>query len=278
MSATGVTNTSSTSATDSAASTSSKPKQATLGQDAFLKLLITEMQNQDPLSPMDNKDSIAQLAQFSSLEQMTQVNKNFTSFGDTFSKNSTATQAFSLTGNWIEYADSSGKTMTGKVDSVTFENGVPKLKVGTNVVDLSAVQKAYPGYSAMGAERASAQAVSMIGKTVDYFDPSNPDTLQTGAVSNVALVNGWPKVTINGKSLDFANITGIHSTSGNTDAAAMADALVGKYVDYVSPTDSTKTIRGQVKSVDSSATTPRILVGSQIVELNNVVKVYGSSA
>ena len=60
-----------------------------LDKDAFLKLLITQMQNQDPLNPMDNKESIAQLAQFSSLEQMQQMNSSFTKFGDTFATSST---------------------------------------------------------------------------------------------------------------------------------------------------------------------------------------------
>ena len=46
----------------------------TLGQDAFLQLLVTQMKNQDPSSPMDNQAFLAQLAQFSSLEQMQNLN------------------------------------------------------------------------------------------------------------------------------------------------------------------------------------------------------------
>lgn len=47
-----------------------------LGEDAFLKLLVTQMQNQDPLSPQDNSAFIAQLAQFSSLEQLQGIKGN----------------------------------------------------------------------------------------------------------------------------------------------------------------------------------------------------------
>lgn len=52
-----------------------KPKNA-LDKDAFLRLLTTQLANQDPLNPMEDKEFIAQLAQFSSLEQIQNLNKN----------------------------------------------------------------------------------------------------------------------------------------------------------------------------------------------------------
>ena len=44
-----------------------------LGQDAFLKMLVTQLQNQDPLNPLEDKEFIAQLAQFSALEKLTEM-------------------------------------------------------------------------------------------------------------------------------------------------------------------------------------------------------------
>ncbi len=54
-------------------SSTAKSQNNMLGQDAFLKLLVAQLQNQDPTSPADNTQFIAQLATFSSLEQLTQI-------------------------------------------------------------------------------------------------------------------------------------------------------------------------------------------------------------
>jgi flagellar basal-body rod modification protein FlgD len=53
-----------------------KLKSQSLGKDAFLELMMTQLAHQDPLSPLDNQEMIAQMAQFSSVEQMGLVNEN----------------------------------------------------------------------------------------------------------------------------------------------------------------------------------------------------------
>jgi flagellar basal-body rod modification protein FlgD len=65
------------SASNSAGSASSAITNAAggaMGKDEFVKLLITQMKNQDPMNPMDGKDLAAQLAQFSSVEQLININ------------------------------------------------------------------------------------------------------------------------------------------------------------------------------------------------------------
>jgi flagellar basal-body rod modification protein FlgD len=79
-STTGATATTSGSATTSgAAATTSTPAGGDLGQDAFMKLLIAQMQNQDPTSPMDGTQMATQLATFSSLSQLQDINATLTS-------------------------------------------------------------------------------------------------------------------------------------------------------------------------------------------------------
>ena len=88
------------------------PTQNSLGKDAFLKLLTVQMSHQDPLSPMDNRDMIAQLAQFSSVEQMTEVNKNLESM-KTFYSGQTG---YSMLGKSVEVMDEAGNRFLGPVE------------------------------------------------------------------------------------------------------------------------------------------------------------------
>lgn len=110
----------------------------TLGKDDFLKLLVTELSNQDPLNPMDNTEYVAQLAQFSSLEQMTNISES----SESTNKSMSATRAFSLIGRNIEWANTDGEANgTGTVTGVSFTDGVPSLNVGSKTVDISNIVK-----------------------------------------------------------------------------------------------------------------------------------------
>ncbi len=130
----------STDSTTNTTTTSTTTKSSTLGKDEFLKLLITQLQNQDPLKPMDNTEYVSQLAQFSSLEQMT----NIASVSNSAYTSQASTSALAMIGKTIEWADADlGVNQTGKVASISFEDGMPKLNVGTSSVELSNVVKVY---------------------------------------------------------------------------------------------------------------------------------------
>ena len=89
-----------TSQTGVASATNSSTGGQTLGKDAFLQLLVTQMQHQNPLDPQDNSEFVAQLAQFSSLEGITSLNDSVTAISGTF-KSSQALQASSLVGRSV---------------------------------------------------------------------------------------------------------------------------------------------------------------------------------
>lgn len=83
-----------------------------LGQDAFLQLMITQMENQNPLDPQDNSEFVAQLAQFSSVEGLDKLNNNFESFASNMISNQ-ALQASSLVGSSVAVPTSQAQLLEG---------------------------------------------------------------------------------------------------------------------------------------------------------------------
>ncbi len=102
--------------------------QQTLGKDAFLKLMLTQMQNQDPLAPLDNQAMVAQLAQFSSLEQMTNLNSNFTN-ANVMSSFVSATNLLGKDVSIINPTSSADAptTITSRVQAVSYTSQGPQL-------------------------------------------------------------------------------------------------------------------------------------------------------
>lgn len=118
-----------------------------LGKDDFLKLLTTELRYQDPLQPMDNKDFIAQMAQFSSLEQMNNVADAIEGLKAELTgqfQQSALTQGAVLIGKQVAGTDKDGNRISGVVDSVTMLDGIVRLKIGEQTLDLTQVTEVKP--------------------------------------------------------------------------------------------------------------------------------------
>lgn len=117
-----------------------------LGKDDFLKILITELKYQDPLSPMDSKESIAQMASFSALEQMQNLNKSFDNMANSITNQLMPSimlqQASSMIGREVAYINPDIKEgtpedefiLTGMINSVVVMEGSPVFIIGNHKV------------------------------------------------------------------------------------------------------------------------------------------------
>ncbi|MGI9256279.1 MAG: flagellar hook assembly protein FlgD [Salinispira sp.] len=106
-----------------------------LGKDDYLRLLITQLQNQDPTNPMEDREFIAQMAQFSSLEQMTNLSAGFQNLAAILS----AGQATSMLGKEVEVI-MNGNVITGRVQEIT-RGEYPQVLVNGSYFDLSDVSR-----------------------------------------------------------------------------------------------------------------------------------------
>jgi flagellar basal-body rod modification protein FlgD len=102
-----------------------KTDNGSLGKDQFLKLFVAQLQHQDPMNPMNDSEFMAQMASFSTLEQVTNLamaNERSSTIG--------------LIGRTVTYTDQNNVTHTGVVEKVTTKDGKPLLTVdGTGNVD-----------------------------------------------------------------------------------------------------------------------------------------------
>jgi flagellar basal-body rod modification protein FlgD len=98
--------------------------QAVVSQQDFLKILLTQLNFQDPLKPVDNETFVAQLAQFSSLEQTRELNDGV----NTLLSIQSSSQSIGLLGKTVDVSAASG-TVTGTVTTIQFASGQPTLTV-----------------------------------------------------------------------------------------------------------------------------------------------------
>lgn len=108
-----------------------------LNSDHFLQLLVTQLQNQDPLNPLSNEDFLAQLAQFQSLQEQIEMSANVKSLllGQQLAA------ASGLIGKDVVVIGADGFDYVGRVDKVAVEDGEVMLVVGDTVVGLDEIKE-----------------------------------------------------------------------------------------------------------------------------------------
>lgn len=108
----------------------------TIDQEGFIKLFLTQLQFQDPLEPVDNREFLAQLAQFSNLEQSRQLSLNT----ESMLTMSSASQALSLLDRPVDVLQAQGNSISGTVKAVQFTAAGPELTVQTSAGVLTGIR------------------------------------------------------------------------------------------------------------------------------------------
>ena len=111
-----------------------------LGKDDFLKLLMAQMTNQDPTNPMENTEFIAQMAQFTSLEQMTNMSQNFEKMAALIN----SSEAQSMLGRTVQIDLGAEQSATGVVEAAT-RGASPQVQVNGVFYDMNKIKAVY-GY------------------------------------------------------------------------------------------------------------------------------------
>lgn len=173
-----------------------------LGKDDFLKILVAQMGNQNPMEPTSDTDFIAQLAQFSALEQMQSLNAGFM-----------RSQAYSLIGKTVYVArpaeDGSGEeVICGRVDGVVRQDGIDYLMVGQELYAVSEVTGVIDDTAANAMEQQILQSSGLIGKTVtaSIKDEDGEVTTVVGEVEKIIVDNGEIFAVVDGTNVPLLSI------------------------------------------------------------------------
>lgn len=218
-------------AQSSASSALSDAASSDMGKDDFLKLLTTQLQNQDPLSPLENHEFVAQLAQFSSLEQQVATNEQLMQI-----------QMSQMGLANAQLADFVGKTVTARGDSLTIDGGEaqpvgielagPAAKVDVTIYDESGNAVRTLQYNNVGDGvksldwdgRNNTGAVLADGRyrmEVKAFngngEPVTVSPLTRGVVDAVTYENGYPELVVGNARLLPADIVSILDTKDDGD-------------------------------------------------------------
>jgi len=106
-----------------------------MGKDDFMQLLVAQLKNQDPMKPMDDKEFVTQLAQFSSLE----ASQKMTETIEALNGSEMIVQAATLIGKTATAKLTTGETVTGTISQVKMQDGKPIAVIDGKDVDTSLI-------------------------------------------------------------------------------------------------------------------------------------------
>ncbi len=236
--------------------TSSRNTSDELGKSDFLNLLVTQLKYQDPLNPTDNTEYISQLAQFSTLEQMSNMSASISSM-----------EALTMTGKYVTatVTDSTGSTsaIEGIVDSVKMSDGEATLVVNGTDVELEDITNVYDY------DRAAVYNLSaMIGKTCEgyIYDAESLDVISVaGTVSGVVKGTYEDYALVDGVTCTLNSITSSDYKSSQSKSDYLNEHIGEEISVTVTNSDTGKVV--PVTAILSEVTEED---GGILVTLNNV--------
>ncbi|MGE7020368.1 flagellar hook assembly protein FlgD [Solibacillus cecembensis] len=201
-----------------------KASNGDLGKDAFLKILITQLQNQDPTSPMDDKEFIAQMAQFSSLEQMQNMTKAMENL--LVSQNQTQLMSYSsFIGKevkWHELTDKLDENKkpiynegTGVIKELKFVEGEPVFVLADGKEITPGNISSILGGGASAPTNPFAEASELIGKNIQY---KNGEQVIDAIIEAITVKNGVVEYILNdGTRMKRDDFTLVEQEDDKTD-------------------------------------------------------------
>ena len=154
----------------------------TMGKNDFLMLLAAQLRYQDPLNPQNDGDFAAQLAQFSSLEQMQNMNETLSAMANY--------QAYSLVGKYViatAYVDGVLSEIPGIVDSIFTRDGIKFAQIGKYIVPVATITDVFDASAILTPETLLQTSNNLIGRTVKA---QVGDTIVEGVVTRITVEKG----------------------------------------------------------------------------------------
>lgn len=227
----------------------------------YLKLLITQLQHQNPLEPMDNNQMATQLTQLSQLEQVENISGMFQKVLGSMQLG----QASSLIGRAVTFAPGDGASaVTEWVEKVTIDNGQVMVHAGGHTVSLEQLQSVGSGSGGFSGGDGS----SLLGRSITFVPPGEVVT-RGGTVSAVTVRDGQTLLQVDQYTIrpgDVKSVTGTAQSPRYSQAAA----LLGSHVVFTPPGQIGKRT-GVVDTVYLDGDIPYLRSGDYLLTLGDIV-------
>jgi flagellar basal-body rod modification protein FlgD len=193
----------------------------TMGKDDFFKMLLAQLQNQDPLNPIDGTDFAVQLAQFSSLEQLSNINDQLETM-NLYQASVNNAQSLNLIGKEVTARGNVLKVEGESID-LTYNLSGDAKKVSIKIYDEGGLVDTLEFGNQKEGRNSVVWDCNNVSKGNYTFDVSavddngekvDVDTMITGVVTGVTFKNGSSYLSINGQDIAFGDVISVNDLEG----------------------------------------------------------------